>query len=488
MNSALRDRKWWTTLRRRTQDEEGVALVTALLVTMVLASISVTVVGLSVHNSTASGYDRNRLLAVDSAEAGLDAVLSTMAHTGTTSLPCGPGAVTEVLPTTPPAQYRVKVTYYATFPPSGTAMDCPLTDAARPAGAVVVSRGTAAPGSHQPVKRTMQTQIRLTPIYGAFGQAIFSNSGLQLDNNLTVTGDQGNDGNLYTNGTWNCTNNSIINGSVYAQGGASMTNGCSVAQDVWAGGAISMSNSGHIGHDVTSSTSSVTMSNSATVIHNATAGTACTGCDGRVGGAITPTHVSPAPPYLAFPTVDYDAFAWQAGGFDVSHTFSSCSSAMSFAMDVGSATKTVVRITPACALALATGSTVQLREDLAIVTDGSISTVNKTVFQSADGQPHNLYLIVPSTAVGGGCANGTHDISIANNTDFNNVRLFIYSPCNVSFNNNNNGLGGQIFGGTVSITNLYSLQFSPMLIPGSGLVTGYNSDIAFLREIANEAE
>src|SRR5207247_1440007 len=130
-------------------------------------------------------------------------------------------------------------------------------------------------------------------------------------------------------------------------------------------------------------------------------------------------------------------------------------------------------------------STIQVRQDFAIITDGSIATSNQTTFQSADGQPHVVYLIVPHTATAGGCSGGTHDVSIANNTNFVNLKLFVYSPCNVTFNNNNNGLGGQIFGGTVSIANLYALQFTPLLIPGAGVVTGYNSDIAFVREITN---
>ena len=80
---------------------------------------------------------------------------------------------------------------------------------------------------------------------------------------------------------------------------------------------------------------------------------------------------------------------------------------------------------------------------------------------------------------------GPHDISIANNTNFVRLHVFIYSPCTVSYNNNNSGLGGQVLAGTVNVQNLYSLQFFPLRVPGAGQIVGYKVDIAYEREIVN---
>ena len=57
----------------RMHDERGIAMVVALLVTMVVTLISIAVVAQSVHDLDASGNDRRRLLSVNAAEAGTNA-------------------------------------------------------------------------------------------------------------------------------------------------------------------------------------------------------------------------------------------------------------------------------------------------------------------------------------------------------------------------------------------------------------------------------
>ena len=104
---------------------------------------------------------------------------------------------------------------------------------------------------------------------------------------------------------------------------------------------------------------------------------------------------------------------------------------------------------------------------------------------SADGQTHQVLFIVPSSAATP-CTGGAHDISISNLTTFDpSLRTFWYSPCTITFANNNNGLGGQIYAGTLNVTNQFLLSYIPILIPGITTATGYNPDIAYLREIPN---
>ena len=89
-------------LTRLHRDERGIALISALLISIVLVSIAVSVVALSLHNSEQSANDRKRLQAVNTAEAGLSATESLLQTTATASLPCtGDAVLHSVLPTTP---------------------------------------------------------------------------------------------------------------------------------------------------------------------------------------------------------------------------------------------------------------------------------------------------------------------------------------------------------------------------------------------------
>src|SRR5207249_10761392 len=171
----------------RCRDERGIAMVTALLVSMVLLFLSVAVVALSLHNSTQSALDRKRVQAIDAAEAGVDGYLSAL--TGLT----GPATCSPVdadLQTSPPAHYRVDITLFSTWPPAqGSEIPCQNPLPAQPLGALVVSKGTAVnSGNPTAVSRTMEMEIRLTPVYGGFGKAIFSDTGLSMQNKFTLNG------------------------------------------------------------------------------------------------------------------------------------------------------------------------------------------------------------------------------------------------------------------------------------------------------------
>jgi hypothetical protein len=225
------------------------------------------------------------------------------------------------------------------------------------------------------------------------------------------------------------------------------------------------------------------MDNSSVITHNATAGRNCTGCGSNVGGDIVRNHTSPYPPVYTLPTLNYSSAAWQSAGYDTTKNYSDCTAAKTAIMN-GYSSPTVARISPACALAFSNNDVVNVKSDMAIITDGSISSTNQVNFQSADGNKYTLFLIVPTSATSGGCSGGTHDISFSNQTNFTNLRVFVYTPCTVTYNNNNDGLGGQIIGGSVNISNLYTLSFLPIDVPG-GTDTGYSVDIAFIREIVN---
>jgi cytoskeletal protein CcmA (bactofilin family) len=327
----------------------------------------------------------------------------------------------------------------------------------------------------------MQTEVKLTAVYAGLGQAIFSHTVLDFQNQLTINGNVSNDGDVYTNGNFSLANNTSISGSVYAQGGAQISQGI-VKQDVWAKNAVTLTSGIAVFGKVTSSVSSITLSSNSHIYGNAKAGTTITG--GTIDGTKTPNSSSGPPPQRPFPQITYDPKPWTDAGYTIMN-FGTCALAKAFidAMPVGNY---VVRVTPTCALSWGNNSTVNIKGNLALITDGSISTVNQTNWNSVGG-PWTVFFLVPYRT-GLNCTKPSpYDVSVSNNTGFNNgLKLFVYSQCNVDFGNNNaEGVNGQIIGGTVTITNQMTLNYKPIIVPGFNL-TGYNEQTSYLREIVNQ--
>src|SRR2546425_3192855 len=257
----------------RCRDERGIAMVTALLVSMVLLFLSIAVIALSLHNSTQSAFDRKRVQAIGAAEAGIDVYLSALT-TMPDSTACQP--IDQDLQTSPPAHYHVTITLYSDWPPA-TQIACPAQPGqplpAQPLGALVRSKGTAVNvGNPAAVSRTMEMQVRLVPIFGGFNKAIFSNDQLNFQNKMTENGYQGNDGDVYTNGDFTLGNNTLISGTVYAQGSATIGQGV-VKANVWAKKFVDLSSGIQVFANTTSSTSSIALSNNSHIYGNAKAGT-----------------------------------------------------------------------------------------------------------------------------------------------------------------------------------------------------------------------
>jgi hypothetical protein len=462
----------------RLRDERGLAIVTAVLVSVVVLSLSITVVALSEHNANQSSFDRKRVQAIDAAEAGINAYFAELLE-GVGLETCDPDMHDGVLPTSPAAEYDLTITLYSTWPPvPGTELTCP--PASDPLGAVITSKGTAVvSGSPVAVSRTMQTQVRMAPIYGGFNKAVFSDTGLNFVNQFDINGFEANDGDAYTNGNLGVSNNVLISGSVYAQGYADISQGV-VKADVWANNYVRLANGIQVFGNATSSTSSITVDNNSRVYGNAKAGTTVGG-GGQIDGSVTQNSPQGPPPQVPLPQLTYNPAAWADEGY-LAVNYSNCTLAKNFinAMPVGDY---VVRVSPACAMSWGNNSTVNVRGNLAIITDGSITTVNRTTWNAVGGE-WTVFFIRPYQA-GLNCASGAYNINVSNNTSINGLKTFVYSPCTVNFGNNNaEGVSGQIIGGTVNITNQMTLDYYPILVPGFNL-TGYNVEVAFLREITN---
>ncbi len=386
------------------RDQRGIAVVTSMLVVVVVSALALVAVQTSFHQGDQTSADRRRVQSVGAAEAGIDYVIKLLEKTDTASLPCGTEVTGSLAPAPSVSRYRASVAYYASYPPTGAAMGCPLSQALPPRGALIRSTGTTA--ERALTTRTMEALVRLEPVYGAFDKALLADSTLTTASSFTVEGNRGNDGDVYSNGDWICSSSPIVAGSVYVQGSISMANSCTVQGDAWANGSVTVDASALVGGNVTSYTAGLTLSSNGGYRVNGKATVLTTANrPEKVRGGVTTGKQSPAPPYQPFPTINFVAADWQAAGYTV-QTFTDCAAAKSFIGGLASTTmRYVVRIAAGCELSYSrSDATVNLGRDLAIVTDGSFTVQNSMTFQSTSppGNTHNLFIIVPYTKANGG--------------------------------------------------------------------------------------
>ena len=228
------------TINRTLDDERGMAMVIALLVSFVLLILGTVVVAQSIHDVESSGLDRRRLQSVNAAEAGNNYYYAYLQSTTVTTLSCQP--VTQTIATAPAtASFTATPTFYDA---TGTVMPCssptPFTSTSTQHPSPITTTGTVAGQT----PRTMQTFIRLTPVYGGFGQAILSQSGATFPNNFDVYGNNGNDGDIYIlTGNLTISNTPHIRGNVYVPAGSANISGNSnITGTLWANGSVVMSN------------------------------------------------------------------------------------------------------------------------------------------------------------------------------------------------------------------------------------------------------
>ena len=484
-------------MRIRWSDEEGMAMIIAIMVSLVLLLLGTVVVAQSIHSATSSAYDRARLTSVDSAEAGGNFYYAYLQSTPVTSVNCNP--VTQSIASTPlAASFTATPTFYDA---TGAVMPCssstPFTSTNYPASVLIQTTGTTAGQT----PRTMQTFVRLTPVYGGFGAAVLTNNGASFSNNFDIYGNSGNDGDVYIlNGNLTISNTPHVRGNVYVpNGGASISNNSNIQGNLWANNSVTINNPGSVTGNVISSTGSI--SGSGSIGTNATAGTTITGVS--VAGTKYPNTVSPQPPTQPFPQITFtstDSTNWQNSGYTIctfgaassttcgGNTFSggnACSQAQSFVEGSWSGNY-VVRITGAtpCTYNNSNNATITLNGNLAIITDWGISLSQKSTWKGVGTPTKSVFFISTWPSTGCPIGSSNEDVSTGNNTSFDSyAQAFFYTPCTASMNNTNN-YAGQVIGGTVSIGNQYTMTFRPVLVPGYGTITSFREDIAYVREVS----
>jgi hypothetical protein len=497
-------------LRRLRRDERGVALVTAMLVVFVITILATVVIDQSIHNSTQSAYDRKRLQSVDASEAGLNYFYNYMERTAAQSLTSTfPAQSVGSAPGT--SSFTITPTWYGCQGLLST-QTCvpPFSDTYYPRSVKLRSTGT----TNGTTTRKMETYIVVNPTFGGFDGAVLSGTSTTLVNSFTISGNNGNDGDITVNCDTTCnmtasSGNQTIKGNLYApKGNLVIGTQVHIYGNVWANGSVTVNHpNAQIDGDVISSTSSVAVTSG----HVNGKGTYCTTIAGAANiQSGTVQQCQGAPPAQSFPHVTYDDTVapaadakWTTGcsGSPVTNCYqlkqftgsgsTPCTNARSYVEGTGAGTfqggsgvpspytGVIVRILSSCSFDVSNNANITVGKDLAIISDGPITLSQRSTW-TASGGNRKLHLIVPWPKT---CVSGNPGVSVGNNTGFSStLSVGIYTPCTATMSNQN-AFYGQVVGGLVSISNNWSMIYRPIVIPGAH-VNGFTEDIAYIREVS----
>lgn len=473
---------------RTNRSEEGSALLIAVLTVGVCISLALVGVQIAQSATRASGVDRQRLLAVNAAEAGVDASYTAIQTAGLNP-PCSLSAA-DIKSGPDVASYATTITYYDA---AGAVLACPL-GAAQPVRALVKSRSTTntlGGGSTRGV-RTVEALINLNPVKAnTLTKAIFADGTLSFNNKTTITGYTGPDADVYTNSNFLCSNNENFAGSVYSQGSITLSNGCTLAGNMWAGTGITAGsawNGSVAGYGKSAAGSISLTSGPGSVSGNLYAA-------GSIAHASCPAKCFPnnspgSPPSQPFPILlgtNTALASWAAGSATIApYTLYDDNNCATVASDIATiyaqkTTNTLVRTT--CLVAFT--NDFSLASNLAIYAYGGITTGRLTISSSAPGTARNLHFIVPYDAAARPCTTPPLDTDKQFNIT-NDVNLFLYSPCDITYRNQSTHIG-QIYGGSsVSIYNQFTMQYRPVPVfgidPSSLPVQSYVPSVVYKRE------
>ena len=476
--------------RLKSADDSGSALMIAVMVVGVCLSLAMVGVTVAVSSTRASGVDRQRVLAVDAAEAGVDSAFGAI-QSGGLAPPCSLAAAT-VKSGPDTASYGTTVAYYDA---AGAQLGCTAAGVSgTPVQALIRSTAQTAAlgGGGSRGVRTLEALVALTPQSGStLTKAIFADGVLTFENQTTVLGNNGPDADIYSNTDVNCSNNENFAGSLYSQGSISISNSCSFAGNVWAHGPVKTNNgsSGTVAGFVKSATGTIALSG-IDITGNLYAGgsIAYGGCS--VAAKCFPNNSPGEPPSNPFPILRANPATlstWAANGYAVVPYVGVCSLVDDAIDDDYSQAGHPVLLVTSCPVAFAKSKDISLRNDVAIFASGGFSSSGQVGFSSTPaGTERKLYWVVPYEAAGSRpCAapGVTTDQQFSLSSD---VDMLIYSPCNISFANNSTHIG-QLYGGSdVSIRNRFRLQFRPLPLFGidtSSLPNrGYTPSIVYKRE------
>ena len=345
----------------------------------------------------------------------------------------------------------------------------------------------------------MEAQVELLPQAAAptgygFDKAILSAGSLAMANSTKVMGDgTGNNADVYAGATSTIPNSAELHGDLFLQGNVNLQNSVKVWGDVVTTGNVSLTNSATVYGNVISAGGSVSLTNSATVTGFVRAATTVTltnswSVGGHTSGACAPNWCYANSPSTPPPAESLPDFTWNASDPwpQPVTTWSTCSAFTTWLGNNKTNFKGTHRIASPCGVTLSNSWEITLTGDAAIVTDGWIRFQNSTKVKKGIGS-YKLYLV--SLHAPGG-ANPEAGIEMVNSTEIEPPTLF-YARNKIT-KQNSTRLYGQLYAGRVSIANSFQLDFRKVVAPGfteatgggSTTVTGYHTQVVYLRETA----
>ena len=512
------------------RDDDGVALIAAMAVVMLVGILVVVTIKIAIAESTATGRDRQRSSAVSTAESQVDTIMSQIQSSAPAALSafCGTLAGSADI-ARDDFGLSSTVTYYKAD--GVTEVPCasiPTTQVGyakvRTSATSVALAGTAS------AKRSVESLLRLTPAYGNdLDKAIFSNSTLTMSNKTVLTSASGTpDADIYTNGDFYCRNNQEFHGSIFAQGSVFLESQCTVSVDVWAKGQVRITNpSASIGGRVLSATSTVSL-DKASLGQQARAAGAVTGQICSVAGKCFSNVQVDAPPTVAFPALVWDAATqaqWAAHGYSAVTLpqgnftcgwYNPPNGTPKLVGADGKATDLNGKATGIAAWLFANayklsgptivisdcpsdkvilqGIGITMNNNIVLVSRGGVQFTGNSPITSVTGtataaDPNLLYLIQPASYYGATTTCSGEGISLDNQVSVDStVNTLLYSPCAIRKANQSTIVGQVYSGSTLSVDNQLDMAYVPLPIWGGiasqSSIDSYSIEILYKRESA----
>ncbi len=285
-----------TTFRRLRRDD-GIAMVTVLMLMMALTGIALGSIQVAQHSNDVTSVDRERLQTVESAEAGVSAAMRRMEVAPSIASVC-----TGVLDASRTdlrdnnneliGQYQVKISPDASVPVD-------------PFSCVIDSWGFAPTGGDRAL-RHLEVQVKLVPRAG-FPFTLFAEGTtgtIFVKNTGTVGGD------IYAE-TLDQSKNNVFARDVITTGAITTKNNAVYAGSIWAAGNVTLNSNTTVGGSITASGSNgagdVSLASGSVVDGDVLAKGAITN-NGTINGSSSPNNPNlPAPPNLVKPTFNENA-------------------------------------------------------------------------------------------------------------------------------------------------------------------------------------
>lgn len=451
-------------LRRVHDDERGAGIVTALMITLTIFALGATWTQIATHQVEASSFERQREQALNVAEAGVNAAISTLAAdfdwAGTTQpVPLADGT----------GEYEIEVTPVDPNDPN---------DLDR----YIVARAYAPSKSAiRHATRQVEQQVVLDPMDG-FNHALFASpGGIVGDNDSTIRGD------VYSAGDLTVANSARVFGDVTAVGGITTLNNVTVGGNIWAGMAATIDNTETtIEGDVWSgSNAGEGVDLTGTILGDVqTGGTLTISGDGAVEGIVSENNPPPAPQTLTQPT-----FTWDPNNYSTAHSWTSAANFMdhwstnkdtfSGHHRVGGGDDSSNKIT--------LDKEWTMTGDVTLVTEGPI-TLSRNILNGtsdANGDPEELILTIITDS------NREPALLLSNDMELPpSIKVLLFAPTGLIDFSQLKHFHGVVYGESIHLSQDFSLTYDPPDVPGftwdASSAVHFDVDVSVFREVPFE--